>query len=313
MARRRSKKFFQNYSTPLTIGAVFVAGVWIGLSIGTFPKVPGSVDSTRQVEPGTSAQQPFRVGNVPTAVASLPQAEPQVAAPKPQMAVFPFFPAKRAPKIAFVIDDLGYNKHYTDLLFSIHPPITIAILPQLSHSRFYATEGKKRGFETLLHLPLEPDDHGYKPGAGEIVTTMEPDEVERILQANLMSVPGVTGMNNHMGSRATRDVQLMETVLKVLKKERLFFLDSLTSMNSVAYGLARSFKIEAFKRDVFLDNVDDYEYVRKQIEEAAQVAQRSGHAVAIGHVRENTLRAVKEAIPDLEARGFQIVPLKDLS
>ena len=70
--------------------------------------------------------------------------------------------------------------------------------------------------------------------------------------------------------------------------------------------------VPAVKRDVFLDNVDDFDYITERIEEAAQIAKREGHAVAIGHVRENTLLAIKKAIPHLEEEGLELVTLKDL-
>src|SRR3989338_8414233 len=128
------------------------------------------------------------------------------------------------PRIAFVIDDVGHNKHYNDILFSIDRPITLAILPQVTYSKYFAEEGKKHGFETILHLPLEPEN-GDDPGPGTIKVNMSTGEVMRTLNQNFASAPGVTGVNNHMGSRATRDRGLMYLVLKELKRRRLFFLD----------------------------------------------------------------------------------------
>ena len=218
----------------------------------------------------------------------------------------------KKPRIAFVIDDVGHNQKYADLIFSMEQPITCAILPGLAYSTYFAEEAKRRGLETLLHLPLEPENPKEDPGPGKVTTQTKPRDIRSIVEEDLASVPGVSGVNNHMGSRATKDRVLMYFVLKELKRHNLFFLDSLTHPDSVAFGVADAIGIPALKRDVFLDNVDDLDYITKQIEEAARIAKKSGQAVAIGHVREKTLLAIKQAIPRLEEQGIEIVKLQDL-
>ena len=115
-----------------------------------------------------------------------------------------------------------------------------------------------------------------------------------------------------MGSRATRNPRLMSVVLKELKNKKLFFLDSMTHPDSIAYEKARDLGMKTLKRDVFIDNNDSYQYVLKQIEQVAETAKANGSAVAIGHVHENTLRALRDAMKELEAEGIEIVSLKDL-
>lgn len=216
------------------------------------------------------------------------------------------------PKIAFVIDDLGYNKRQAELLFSIDHPLTISILPQLAHSRYFSEEGKKHGFETLLHQPLEPENPNEDPGPGLIKADMTSEQVEEILEKNLSTVPGVIGVSNHMGSQTTRDRRIMYVLAKELKERNLFFLDSLTHSQSVAHHVTFALGIPTAKRDVFLDNEDVYESIVEQIKETAAIAKTNGKAVAIGHIRQNTLEAIKNMIPKLEAEGFEFVTLKEL-
>ena len=216
------------------------------------------------------------------------------------------------PKIAFVIDYIGYNKRYAELLFSINRPLTLAILPRLSYSKYYAEEAQKRNLPVLLHLPLEPDNAYEDPGPGAIMSRMSVTEIKEVLEENLGSVPTAVGVNNHMGSEATRDRTIMYSILKEIKNRKLFFLDSMTHPDSVGYQVGFGLGIPVLKRDVFLDNVDDFDYVAKQIEKAAEAAKQSGTAVAIGHPRDNTLLALKEMVPRLESQGFEIVALTEL-
>lgn len=218
----------------------------------------------------------------------------------------------KKPRIAFVIDDIGYNKRYAELLFSIERPITLAILPRLPFSKYYADEAKKKNLPVLLHLPLEPDSVYDNPGPGAIMSRMSVTEIKETLEENLASVPTAIGVNNHMGSQVTRERSVMYSILKEVKNRNLFFLDSMTHPESVAHQVGFGLGMPVLKRDVFLDNIDDFDYVSGQIEKAAEVAKLAGSAVAIGHPRDHTLEALKEMIPKLEARGFEIVPVTEL-
>lgn len=213
------------------------------------------------------------------------------------------------PQIVFVIDDLGYNKRWAELLFSIEPALTVAVLPKLPYSKYFAEEGKKNGFEILLHQPMQPEDEHADPGPGLITIDMTVEQIKNNFRENLSTVPHVVGVNNHMGSRGTKDRRLMYVLAKELKEKNLFFLDSMTDPKSVAYDVAFALGIPTTRRDVFLDNQDDYNAVLRQIEETADFAKENGTAVAIGHIRENTLRALKEAIPKLQQQGFEIKTL----
>ncbi len=292
------KKFIRDYPIVPALLVVFLTGVWIGFNLGQVAKPRLQVEKPAQAHTVKAPALPEKAVETPREAKTTP---------------FLFFPLKRAPRIAFVIDDVGNSKHYADLLFSFPRPVTLAILPQLAFSEYFAVEAKKRGIETILHLPLEPDDRVYKkPGAGEIKTSMSENEIKRILAKNLESVPGVTGANNHMGSHVTRNPRLMSVILTELKNQKLFFLDSMTHPDSIAHEKAREFGMKVLKRDVFIDNNDNYQYVLKQIKQVAEVAKHNGSAVAIGHVHENTLRALKDAMPELEQEGIEIVNLKDL-
>ena len=328
MSRRRSSKsanmsglrqFFRDYPIILLVVIVFSVGLASGYVFGRrsvfWRHTAGSVFTSQAFKNAAIA--------APISAAPLPIPAPKavrenhlsekVQIPRERKAEpAPIQGSVRKPRIAFVIDDIGYNKKYADLLFSVNRPITFSILPELAYSEYFAEEAKKRGFETILHLPLEPEDHEADPGPGKITVDMKANQIKSIIEKNLATVPGVTGVNNHMGSRATRDRGLMYLVLKELKRKNLFFLDSLTHPESAAHDVAFAIGMPALKRDVFLDNIDDPDYIKERIEEAAQIAKGTGQAVAIGHVRENTIAAIKNAVPRLESEGFEISSLKDL-
>ncbi len=215
------------------------------------------------------------------------------------------------PAIAFVIDDIGHEITYDRIIDHLGTKITYAILPHLRYTRFYAEKSRHTGADVILHLPLE-SELGIYPGPGLITNKMPPEEVLKHVDENIASVPNLIGANNHMGSLGTSDANLMSIILPEFKRRGLFFLDSYTSPRSIVVPLSHNLHIPVLRRDVFLDNVEQREPIRKQIREAAQIASKSGFAIAIGHYKKHTLEVIAEEIEQLEKEGFQIVKLSDL-
>jgi hypothetical protein len=115
------------------------------------------------------------------------------------------------------------------------------------------------------------------------------------------------GLNNHMGSRFTRDARAMRPVLEELAGRGLLFLDSRTSGASVGADLARRLGVPSTGRDVFLDNEIDARAIRAQLIELERVASRRGSAVAIGHPHDATIDALAQFVPEMMGRGMQLV------
>ncbi|MCB9799538.1 MAG: divergent polysaccharide deacetylase family protein [Candidatus Omnitrophica bacterium] len=215
------------------------------------------------------------------------------------------------PKLVFVIDDMGHTLSYRTQLDRLGDNITYAILPLLAHSTFYGNYSARTGAEVILHLPLEASD-GTIPGPGLITGRMPESQVLDVLDRGLKSIPHHVGLNNHMGSRGTSDGHLMRIILNDLKKRDLFFLDSMTTAQSISPSIAREIHLPILKRDVFLDNVDSPAAIRTQVRELSMVARKKGYAIAIGHYRFNTLNVLIEEIPVLKRQGYEIVSLSDL-
>jgi len=230
-------------------------------------------------------------------------------------------PARSRPegKVAFVIDDWGYSLNNIDTLFQIERPVTLAVLPHLRYSKEISDRVKKQGreYDVILHLPLESKS-GKSAERDTISRNMKKDRALVILKEDIESVPGMIGVSNHQGSRATEDKEIMKIILGELKKRDLFFLDSRTTPVSVCGNVSDKIGLRHAERGVFLDLAQKKEekqykaYVRKQIRELINIAKSKGSAIAIGHDKKFTLEAIKESIPDIEKENIKIVPLKDL-
>ncbi|MCM8796100.1 MAG: divergent polysaccharide deacetylase family protein [Candidatus Omnitrophica bacterium] len=215
-------------------------------------------------------------------------------------------------KIAICIDDWGYNLHNLAILDKIRYPLTLAILPNLNYSQSLAKIGRRRGFEVILHLPMEPEEK-LRLEKNTILTSMEETRIKEILMEDLVNVLYAKGVSNHMGSRATQDPRIMAIIFKELKKRKLYFLDSLVSKKSVCADLARKMHLKFAQRDVFLDNVEDQAYIKEQLNKLKTRAGMFGQAIGIGHDLKVTLETLKEVMPKIEKEGYKFVFVSELT
>lgn len=213
------------------------------------------------------------------------------------------------PKLAVIIDDFGYsNGEVIRGFIQLNAKLTISVIPGHRYSRWTSSEGKKYGKEIIIHMPMEPERSEYSTGEDQYLIrhTMRSFEVEQRISDAIMELPEAIGMNNHMGSLATADKEVMQMVVNSLKKKGLYFIDSFTSPRSVAYEVAKVQGVPSAFRSVFLDNIRDKSEIRAQFEKAIEVARRRGSAIAIGHVYLETLEVLRQLI---EAGRFSRISL----
>lgn len=226
--------------------------------------------------------------------------------------VSPNPPPPGAPLLAIVIDDWGYGWKAAADFLAFDRPLTVAILPHLPLSRAHAQEAHERGHQVILHLPMEPLAERWDLSEGTVTTAMASDEIEADVRAALASVPHISGVNNHMGSKATADPRVVADVLKTVKEEGLFFLDSRTTAESVVAVVARELGVRVLENDRFIDPDTDAQRVKERILLAARLAKRRGYAIAIGHVRPETYQGLIASLPEIDREGVYLAYLSDV-
>lgn len=216
------------------------------------------------------------------------------------------------PKVAIVMDDFGYNKNDLDTFFNIKRPVTLSILPGLKYSRQIANLATSRGYETILHLPLESYRKDVKEEVDTIKSGMPEKELLSRLSKDIASVPGLKGVSNHMGSKSTEDKQLVAAIFKYLKKNNLYFFDSLTARKSVCREVAASTGLRYARRDIFLDIPNNTRYIEKQLLELRRLAFKRGKVIAVCHDRKNTIETLAKAMPEMADEGIAFVYLSEM-
>jgi polysaccharide deacetylase 2 family uncharacterized protein YibQ len=216
------------------------------------------------------------------------------------------------PRLAIVVDDLGNDRAQADSLFRIAYPITISVLPHEANSGEIAEEAHRRGYQVMLHLPMA-SNAGGKDEAIELHPGMASAEVEKTFAAMLDTVPYAAGVNNHEGSLGTSDQKLMDELMPLLRQRNLFFVDSRTTVATVAETAAHAAGVAAARRNVFLDDEQSVPAIRKQFELAIHDARDKGSALAIGHPHPTTLEVLGEMLPEAERQGVRLVFASDLA
>jgi polysaccharide deacetylase 2 family uncharacterized protein YibQ len=232
-------------------------------------------------------------------------------APAPPKADVP--PPAKGGEVAIIVDDLGRGTRSARQLLAIKQSVTLAILPIEAQAAEVARMAHAAGREVMLHVPMEPQGFPVvDPGDDALLVNLPPAELHARLTALLGEVPHVAGINNHMGSRFTEDERSMTAVMAVLRERGLYFVDSLTSGNSVGTATARQAGVPSLRRDVFLDNVVEVAAIAGEIRRLAAKAARNGSAVGICHPYPETIMALRQELPVLARQGVKFVPVSTL-
>lgn len=220
-------------------------------------------------------------------------------------------PAYDAPKeggrIVIIIDDMGLSLR-SRLVEILPGPLTLAYLPYAENLPLRTKRAHSNGHELMVHMPMEPMNRSKDGGPHVLSADQSDKELLETLQWGLSQFEGFAGVNNHMGSRVTQDAHAMSIVMQTLKERDLYFVDSKTIGSSVAAKMAHEHGLPYAVRDIFLDHEVTPEFIRGALEKVEQTARYQGYAIAIGHPHKETISALKEWLPTLEAKGLTLVP-----
>ena len=230
-------------------------------SAALLPPKPAAAEMTRRIEAGLPLSDPKPV---------------KVAIRKPAPV-----PVDNRPRIALVIDDMGFDRVNSALAVKLPATVTLSYLPNAPDVQRQVRVARLRGHPVMLHLPMETPSHRGRPGVNVLALKGSEQILRERMIRLLGSFDGYIGVNNHMGSRFTRDAGRMEIVVSELRRRGLFFVDSRPSNRSVGG-------------------------------ETERLARCTVSAIAIAHPRTSTMELLGPWVRNLDDRGFRLVPVTDL-
>lgn len=216
------------------------------------------------------------------------------------------------PTISILIDDIGYKFKEDLRALALPGPVAYAILPHAPYTQKMAQIAFKKGKDILLHQPMQAEVMNKNEflGPGALTLNMTQEDFLETLDINMLAVPNLIGINNHMGSLLTRHPGHMQWLMEIIKSKGKFYVDSLTSQESVAARLAKENNVPYLTRDIFLDHKQNKKYIRQQFKELIKVAKRNGSALGIGHPHISTIEVLSELLQNVDKYGVRFVSIK---
>jgi len=214
-------------------------------------------------------------------------------------------------KISIIIDDLGNNLASGKRAIALPGPVTYAFLPHTPYATRLAQSAYQQGKEIMLHAPMS-NQHGRALGSGALTQRLSRAEFIRSLCQSIQTIPHLHGVNNHMGSSLTREPLQMKWLMQELLQQKLYFVDSRTTADSVAWQVAELEQLPYAKRDIFLDHRKDSEAIAEQFHKLLEIARKRGYAIAIGHPYDETINYLSNVLPRLSAQQITLVPVSAL-
>lgn len=214
------------------------------------------------------------------------------------------------PRVAIVFEHAGASLADLAPIYAMHQPFGLGIFPHMRYSAQIAREAHAHGLVPMLHLPMEarsPADMG--PVTGAVWVRMSDAQIVHVVEGDLASTPGVAGVSNHAGSRATSDRRVTAAVLHTVKAKGLWFEENRTTPQSVVTEIATSLGMRTVLITTYLD--DPPVNIEGKVRALILTAARQGTAAAVAHITTGTPGVVQRLLPEFRRAGIVFVPITD--
>jgi len=199
------------------------------------------------------------------------------------------------PRLVIIIDDVHTKKQLRNIQ-KLPIPVTPSIFPPYSldpNTPKLATQA----VHYMIHLPMESGNAKFDRQSKTLKRGFDREQMRKRIHELRMLFPRAHYINNHTGSKFTRDARAMEMLYGVMKEEGFTFIDSRTTGGSKVGKIAHAYGDDYVARDIFLDNVKSVAAIHTQLKKAVRLAKKNGYAIAIGHPHPITMQALRTAKP----------------
>ena len=200
--------------------------------------------------------------------------------------------------IGLIIDDFGYrNDEVSNGFLNLPARLTFAVIPGHEHSQSFSKNAVLSGYEVIVHMPMENIGKTFGEEEFVLMNYFQDDELIKRIKKAMNHIPEAKGLNNHQGSRATESYRVMKTLASVLKEENKFFIDSRTTINTLAEETMRQFYVPTSRRNIFLDNILDEEKINGRKVRAISLTNDPIASDEIGCLAKKSILRSKESFP----------------
>ncbi|MDX1483302.1 MAG: divergent polysaccharide deacetylase family protein [Alphaproteobacteria bacterium] len=268
--------------------------------------LPSTVGGGLRPAPDPALVEPTRLGPLPRIAPDGRKAWQTYARP--------FDSADRRPRIAIIVSGLGLSGAATEAAIQRLPgAVTLAFAPYAKGLEHWIALARAAGHEVLLDLPMEPVNFpANDPGPHTLLTSLTDEQNKTRLHWLLGRVTGYVGVVNQMGSRFTTSPTHVRPVLKELQERGLLFVDSRSSLRSIAARLASEVGLPRAINNRFIDAEASRDAIDARLADIERIAKASGYAVGIGSPFPVTIDRLQVWTKTLAAKGLALAPVSAL-
>lgn len=213
------------------------------------------------------------------------------------------------PLLAIIVDNAASGGIPADALANIGVPVTFGVIPDGSGASLaFADAAIAARHEVLIQIPMEPKGPA-DPGPEAIYVRMTDAEIAAQTRRLATRLEAAVGAMNQMGSRATEDRRVMDAVMAEIARAGLAFVDSRTTLRTVAGPAAEAAEVPYLRNTRFVAAESTPQLVIDAIERAARDAQRDGVAIVIGPPSEAMLQGILRWSIEQNGRVARLAPV----
>ena len=250
-------------------------------------------DKSKQVKLKHHFQTEKKQKQTGEAKASLPKEQKPKTTPKRHTLNAERSSKNQKAKLVIIIDDI-HTKSELSQIKSLPFSVTPSIFPpyRLAHDTPKLAKNLKH---YMVHLPMESSSAKFNRQYKTILISWNQRQIDDRIKNIRKMFPNARYINNHTGSVLTSNYHSMDMVYSALNKYGFIFIDSYTTSKSIVKKVSSKYHKRYLKRDIFIDNVQNVAYIKKQIKKGIKKAKKRGYSIIIGHPHKATLKALKES------------------
>lgn len=199
----------------------------------------------------------------------------------------------KKPKVVIIIDDISH-KWQLQQLQRLPFKVTPSIFPP-NRMNMKSNLLAKGLHHFMVHLPLESGSKKMNSMYKTLYANVSESAMLKRVEEIRRLFPNAHYVNNHTGSKFTKDYVASKKLYGALIKNGFKFVDSRTTKESKIAKVAKFYKQRYLKSDFFIDNKLRVAAIKSQINKGLQIAVKQGYVVMIGHPHPQTLKALRQS------------------
>lgn len=214
-------------------------------------------------------------------------------------------------RVVIVVGGMGISQTSSQLAVQRLPPaVTLAFAPYGNSLARWMQQARKRGFELLVQVPMEPFDYpANSPGEHTLRVEAAAEEQLSDLHWAMSRVSNYVGVMNFLGGRFMADRAALKPVFDDLAQRGLLFVDDGTVRNSAAPASAAAAALPHARAGIQLDSIRTRKEIAARLEELAAEAKRTGLAIGVANAFPESIEMIAAFAEGAGAKGIEITPV----